>query len=162
MIDAKQGDLKSETVVTQGEENDLTLVVEKELVGSLLVMVLDKEGAAVGGAEVHLITTPLKGAATDKLVGLTNQQGRFMIAVGPLSLQQFLDFLPDGTAYTPLRTIARFYAGQEFEFRIRLKLRAAEIPELRLGKSKLGWTTWLKTRPIKHDARVELSSEYKN
>ena len=55
-----------------------------------------------------------------------DQQGRFMIAVGPLSLQQFLDFLPDGTAYTPLRAMARFYAGQEFEFRIRLKLRAAD------------------------------------
>ena len=91
-----------------------------------------------------------------------DQQGRFMIAVGPLSLKQFLDFLPDGTAYTPLRAMARFYAGQEFEFRIRLKLRAAEMPDLRLGKSKLGWTTWLKTHPVKRDAQVELSAEYKN
>ncbi|HEV3040171.1 MAG TPA: type VI secretion system baseplate subunit TssG [Candidatus Angelobacter sp.] len=88
-----------------------------------------------------------------------DQQGRFLVIVGPLPLQQFLDFLPDGTAYNPLCALARFYAGPEFEFRVRLKIQAAEIPELRLGKSKLGWTTWLKTRPVKRDSQVELSSE---
>lgn len=108
-----------------------------------------------------------------------DQQGRFVIVVGPLSLRQFLDFLPNGTAYTPLCAMARFYAGQEFEFRIRLKLRAAEVPELRLGQAKLGWTTWLqmpregkpgesKSVPAvwpathKRDAQIELSAEYNN
>jgi type VI secretion system protein ImpH len=90
-----------------------------------------------------------------------DQQGRFLIVVGPISLEQYLDFLPEGSAYTPLCKLARFYAGQEFEFRLRLKLHAAEIPELRLGKAKLGWTTWLKTRPAECDSQVELSSEYK-
>ena len=88
-----------------------------------------------------------------------DQQGRFLVIVGPLSLLQFLDFLPDGTAYKPLCALTRFYAGPEFEFRVRLKIRAGDIPELRLGKSKLGWTTWLKTRPAKRDSQVELSSE---
>lgn len=108
-----------------------------------------------------------------------DQQGRFLILVGPLSLKQFLDFLPDGTAYTPLCTMARFYAGQEFEFRIRLRLRAAETPGLKLGHSKLGWTTWLQThqertpdesQPVPTswprtrggDSQVELSAEYNN
>ncbi len=91
-----------------------------------------------------------------------DQQGRFAIVVGPLSLEQYLDFLPEGSAYIPLCELVRFYAGQEFEFRLRLKLRAAEIPELRLGKAKLGWTSWLKTQPVEHDSTVELSSEFRN
>jgi type VI secretion system protein ImpH len=91
-----------------------------------------------------------------------DQQGRFVIVVGPLSFEQYLDFLPEGSAYTPLCELVRFYAGQEFEFRIRLKLRAAEIPKLKLGHAKLGWTTWLNTCPVKQDSAVELSSEYRN
>jgi len=84
-VTAKKGDLKSEPAVTQLENNDLTLVVEKELVGSLLVTVVDKGGVAVKGAEVHLITSAPKGAATDKLVGLTNEQGRFAIFNVPIA-----------------------------------------------------------------------------
>ena len=90
-----------------------------------------------------------------------DQQGRFLILVGPLPLKEFLDFLPDGTAHKPLCELTRFYAGPEFEFKVQLKIQAAQIPELRLGKSKLGWTTWLKTHPGKRDSQVELSSEYK-
>jgi type VI secretion system protein ImpH len=86
-----------------------------------------------------------------------DQQGRFMIVVGPLSLEQYLDFLPEGNAYAPLCELVRFYAGQEFEFRIRLKIRAAQIPELRLGHAMLGWTSWLKTQPANLDSQVELS-----
>jgi type VI secretion system protein ImpH len=88
-----------------------------------------------------------------------DQQGRFCIVVGSLSFNAFQHFLPDGSACRPLCAMARFYAGEEFDFRIRLRIEAAEVPELRLGKSKLGWTTWLKTRPMKQDAEVELSGE---
>jgi predicted component of type VI protein secretion system len=37
---------------------------------------------------------------------------------------------------------------------LRLALKAAEVPELRLGKkggAMLGWTSWLKTRPVTQD-----------
>ena len=70
-----------------------------------------------------------------------DQQGRFMIVVGPLSLEQYMDFLPEGSAYTPLCELIRFYAGQGFEFKIKLKIRSAEIPELRLGQAKLSIAT---------------------
>lgn len=107
-----------------------------------------------------------------------DQQGRFTLMVGPVPLKQFLDFLPDGAAYTPLCRMARFYVGQEFEFRVRLKLRPADTPVLKLGHSKLGWTSWLPARQEwklghsklgrntrlrirKRDSHVELSSEYK-
>jgi type VI secretion system protein ImpH len=88
-----------------------------------------------------------------------DQQGRFWIIVGPLPLDRFLHFLPDGNAYRPLCAMSRFYAGEEFEFRIRLELKAEEIPETRLGRSKLGWTSWLKTRTSRHGGQVEISGE---
>lgn len=88
-----------------------------------------------------------------------DQQGGLRIAVGPLPLDQFLHFLPDGNAYAPFCSMTRFYVGEEFQFRIRVKIKAAEIPETRLGKSKLGWTSWVKTKPCKQDSQVEISGE---
>jgi protocatechuate 3,4-dioxygenase beta subunit len=79
VIEAKKGDLKSERIVTQGEEDNLLLVIVKEPVASLLVSVLDQQGKAIKGAEVHLITDPQPGVATDKLMGLTDEQGRLAI-----------------------------------------------------------------------------------
>jgi type VI secretion system protein ImpH len=80
-----------------------------------------------------------------------DQQGSFEVRLGPLRDSEFLDFLPSGTAYRPLCELTRFYAGQEFEFAFRLKVEAAAVPETRLGRSKLGWTSWLKTRPLLRD-----------
>ena len=80
-----------------------------------------------------------------------DQQGCFELELGPMSLLQFLDFLPSGSAYEPLSGLVRFYAGMEFDFSFNLKILASEVPESRLGQTRLGWTSWLKTRPCKHD-----------
>jgi type VI secretion system protein ImpH len=87
-----------------------------------------------------------------------DQQGSFLIELGPLPLRQFLDFLPpnagvpdQGTGFPALCELTRFYAGPEFEFQFRLTLRAGDVPEWRLGKAQLGWTSWLKTRPFSSD-----------
>jgi type VI secretion system protein ImpH len=86
-----------------------------------------------------------------------DQQGSFVIELGPLKQTQFLDFLPIGIAYKSLCELTRFYAGTEFEFAFRLALAAADIPETRLGQSRLGWTSWLKTRPFgSDDSQVRL------
>jgi type VI secretion system protein ImpH len=89
-----------------------------------------------------------------------DQQGSFLVALGPLTQTEFLDFLPSGTAYGPLCELTRFYAGQEFEFAFRLTLEAAAVPETRLGQSRLGWTSWLKTGPFaSDDSQVRLRSD---
>ncbi|HWS56324.1 MAG TPA: type VI secretion system baseplate subunit TssG [Pyrinomonadaceae bacterium] len=75
------------------------------------------------------------------------QQGGFELALGPLSLEEFMDFLPTGWAFGPLCDLVRFYAGDELDFRVRLTLKAGEVPAARLGASggaRLGWTSWLK------------------
>lgn len=80
-----------------------------------------------------------------------DQAGRCDVVLGPLRLGYFLDLLPDGRGYRPLCELVRFYTGPQFEYRFRLVLRAGDVPETRLGTTKLGWTSWLKTRPFRSD-----------
>jgi type VI secretion system protein ImpH len=86
-----------------------------------------------------------------------DQQGSFEVELGPLAREEFLDFLPVGTGYQPLCELTRLYAGTEFEFVFRLVAQPAAVMEARLGQSRLGWTSWLKTRPSENeDSQVSL------
>ncbi|MBW1766818.1 MAG: type VI secretion system baseplate subunit TssG [Deltaproteobacteria bacterium] len=91
-----------------------------------------------------------------------DQQGKFAICIGPLTLRDFLDFLPIGDVFTPLCELTRFYVGTELDFEVRLILKGDEVPESRLaGKDgpRLGWTSWLKTRRFQDEyAQVRLST----
>jgi type VI secretion system protein ImpH len=85
-----------------------------------------------------------------------DEQSRVRIRLGPLSLEQYQDFLPSGTAYEPLKALARFYAGNEFDFEAQLVLRRAEVPGCELGREdqtapRLGWLTWAKVAPMGRD-----------
>jgi type VI secretion system protein ImpH len=92
-----------------------------------------------------------------------DQQGAFEVQLGPLRMEQFLDFLPTtsgagGTAFSALCELTRFYVGPEFEFLFRLTLRAPDVRGARLGQTQLGWTSWLKTRPFTgDDSQVQLN-----
>jgi type VI secretion system protein ImpH len=82
-----------------------------------------------------------------------DQQSRIRVVFGPLSLKQYLDFLPSGTAYQPLRSMVRFFAGDEFDFEAQLILKRQETPPCELGATgeaapQLGWVTWSKTREL--------------
>jgi len=93
-----------------------------------------------------------------------DQQGGIELTFGPMSFAQFRDFLPRGTGYAPLCELSRYYAGPDFSLHFRLILRAAEVPGSRLGSARLGWTSWLNTRPFADvplagdDSQVRLSS----
>lgn len=84
-------------------------------------------------------------------------QGRFDIIVGPLTFEQFQGFLPGGPLYKRLTALVRFYAGELLDCGIRLRLAPSEIPTTRLGKSHLGWTSWLRTKPARRPRLVTLS-----
>jgi type VI secretion system protein ImpH len=90
------------------------------------------------------------------------QQGTFALRLGPLTLAQFLDFLPIGRGFQSLCALTRFYVGHELEFGFRLTLQAGEVPESRLSVTngpRLGWTSWLKTREFSEDdTQVRLTS----
>lgn len=89
-----------------------------------------------------------------------DQQGCFQVQLGPMSFLQFLDFLPNGSAYQPLCELVRFYAGMEFNFSFSLKILPYHVPQSRLGRTRLGWTSWLNTQHFrKEGAQVTLRSD---
>jgi type VI secretion system protein ImpH len=86
-----------------------------------------------------------------------NQQAGVRIKVGPLSLEQYMDFLPAGTAFKPLKSLANFAARGQIDFELQLILKKEEVPSCELGREvgpapRLGWTTWAKTAPKREDA----------
>jgi len=73
-----------------------------------------------------------------------DQQARFEIQLGPLSLAEFESFLPTEWGFGVLCDLVRFYVNDEFEFNVRLILRTEEIPETRWSaEPALSWTSWL-------------------
>jgi type VI secretion system protein ImpH len=75
------------------------------------------------------------------------------IKLGPLTLEQYLDFLPNGTAFEPLRAITSFFSNEEFDFEVQLVLKQDEVPTCELGADgdaapQLGWVTWVRSVPI--------------
>lgn len=83
-------------------------------------------------------------------------QSAARIQLGPLTLEQYRDFLPGGSAYEPLRAIARFYSGDEIDYEIQLILARDEVPRCELGSEsdaapRLGWITWMRTVPMNRD-----------
>jgi len=85
-----------------------------------------------------------------------DQQSGVRIRLGPLSLNQYLEFLPDGAAYASLRVLTRFFAGDTIDFEVQLVLKREEAPPCKLGEEgaampRLGWLTWARTAPLGHD-----------
>jgi type VI secretion system protein ImpH len=81
-------------------------------------------------------------------------QLNFRIKMGPMSLADYERMLPSGESFKRLRYWVLNYAGEHFFWDIELILKAAEVPDICLGKSgRLGWTTWLKSKPFTEDAR---------
>lgn len=85
-----------------------------------------------------------------------DEQSRVRIILGPLTLDRYLDFLPSGTAYEPLRALTKFFSGNEFDFEVRLVLKRDEVPPCELGREDsgaplLGWLSWAKSVPMGRD-----------
>lgn len=86
----------------------------------------------------------------DAIVGgrVWDQTASFEIRVGPLTLSEYLRFLPGGDAIGPLAKIVRFYAGPTFDFTVRLLLKSKSVPATRLGYAPgnmLSYTAWIGT-----------------
>jgi type VI secretion system protein ImpH len=86
-----------------------------------------------------------------------DQTARVRVRIGPLSLEQYLDFLPQGSAFESLRALTQFFSNGEFDFEINLILNRRDVPPCELGAEgddapQLGWHTYVKTRQMKEDA----------
>jgi type VI secretion system protein ImpH len=112
---------------------------------------LDKESITkLGFANSSLGTTAIIGTR------IWEQQSKFRIVFGALTFNEFQAFLPNGTAYKPMRSIIRFMNGLEFDFDVQLILQAKQVPSTILTtrarrRPMLGWTSFLKTKPFQED-----------
>jgi type VI secretion system protein ImpH len=82
-----------------------------------------------------------------------SRQHKFRLVFGPLSLEDYERLLPGGSSFHKLVPIVRNYAGDLLAWDVRFVLRRQDVPDTRLGQyGRLGWTSWLKPRPIQRDA----------
>ncbi|UCC71403.1 MAG: type VI secretion system baseplate subunit TssG [Gemmatimonadota bacterium] len=86
-----------------------------------------------------------------------DQQARVRVRIGPLTREQYDQFLPTGSAYEPLRDLTRFYCEDQFDFEVQLVMAGDEVPGFVVGADEeaalpLGWSTWIRTAPFERDA----------
>ena len=76
-----------------------------------------------------------------------DRQYKFRVALGPLTLARYHDFLPGGEAWSRLREWVQHYAGLDLRWDVELTLVAGDTPEPRLGRAvRLGVSAWIGRR----------------
>ena len=85
-----------------------------------------------------------------------DQQARVRIRLGPLTREQYDQFLPTGDAYPSLQTLTRFFSNGQFDFEMQLVLARDEVPGCVIGAEEddavpLGWCTWMRSKPFSRD-----------
>jgi type VI secretion system protein ImpH len=85
-----------------------------------------------------------------------DRQGRARIRIGPLTMEQYSEFLPQARAYESLRAITRFFSNDTIDFEVQLVLDRTEVPGIELDlnarrPARLGWVSWTATRPMAAD-----------
>lgn len=82
------------------------------------------------------------GAIVGEVVA--DRQNKFRLVLGPLHLDQYLRFTPQGKDLSLLVEWVRGFIGYEFVWEVELRVRNDSAPPARLEDTqKLGWSTWL-------------------
>ena len=79
-------------------------------------------------------------------------QHRFRLVFGPLDYADYQRLLPGAPGMRRLQAWVRHYAGMALDWDVRLVLKKAQVPRLKLGAMQLGWTTYLGSVPAVRDA----------
>lgn len=85
-----------------------------------------------------------------------SRQHKFRVTMGPLTRAQFRRLLPGGPSLDRLRALVRNYMGEELRWDLRLFLAEVEEHPFQLGKSAVGWTTWLGSPGAGRNRREDL------
>lgn len=85
-----------------------------------------------------------------------DQQTVVRVRLGPLSLVRYRSFLPGGDAHQPLRSLCRFFCGEDVDVEVQLVLAREETPRFGLDPQgplpvRLGWVSWMTRRPPESD-----------
>lgn len=79
-------------------------------------------------------------------------QQKFRVRIGPVGIRAYERFLPTGHSFGRLVDWIRNYVGFEYRWDAQLVLDRNQVPQTRLGSAgRLGWTTWLCTKPVARD-----------
>ncbi len=80
-------------------------------------------------------------------------QLKFRIRMGPMGRKDLNRMLPGEKTFKRIRDWVLAYVGYEYFWDLQLVLKREEVPELQLGReARLGWNSYLKTKPFKRDA----------
>ena len=100
--------------------------------------------------------TPRTGAVgRTAIVGsrIWDCQQKFRIIFGAMTLADYERMLPGGRSLDRLVAWVRNYIGDELTCDVQLILQKQEVPQIQMGAfGRLGWTTWLSSKPFDHDA----------
>ena len=82
-----------------------------------------------------------------------DHHGRIRVSIGPMTFDQYVDFLPGHDAYNDLEGWIKFFSSGQFEAEVQLILQREEAPACELGvrgkhEPRLGLASWLKTKPM--------------
>jgi type VI secretion system protein ImpH len=85
-----------------------------------------------------------------------DQQSVVRVRLGPMTLEQYRDFLPGGSAHEPLKSLSRFFCGDDLDVEAQLILKREEAPRSSLGAegvppAQLGWVSWMFSKPLGRD-----------
>jgi type VI secretion system protein ImpH len=85
-----------------------------------------------------------------------DQQSVVRVRLGPMSLVQYRDFLPGGSAHEPLKALSRFFCGDDLDVEAQLILKREEAPRFSLEAegvppAQLGWVCWMFSKPLGRD-----------
>jgi type VI secretion system protein ImpH len=85
-----------------------------------------------------------------------DQQSVVRVKLGPMTLERYKSFLPDGDAHAPLKALARFFCGDDIDVEAQLILKREEVPRASLDAEdvpapRLGWISWMFTRSLDRD-----------
>jgi type VI secretion system protein ImpH len=133
----------------------LAVRVEQFVGRWLRLDVLDRTSLSPEGPHNRLGMSVVVGAR------VWDEQSKFRLRVGPLSLADFRRFLPGEPAFRSLVELTRRFVDGEFDFDVQLILRAKDVPAARLSATagaSIGRFGWLQSRERTTDAEDAIFS----
>lgn len=81
------------------------------------------------------------------------RSAKFRLRIGPLNYEDYQRLLPGSGSLERLRSIVRSYVGDALDWDVNLVLRAADVPQAKLGETmRLGQTSWIGDNATTQDA----------
>lgn len=87
-------------------------------------------------------------------------QNKFRIVIGPMGYADYQRFMPGGDSLKRLLAWVKSYVGLTLDWDVRLILQKEQTPPLQLGGgTRLGWSTWLTSKPPDQDCQQMLINQ---